>query len=30
MHHEFLETLMLSKKNLKYSNDVLPGEIRLK
>ena len=27
MRHEFLGTLMLSKNNLKYSKEVLPGEI---
>ena len=30
MRHEFLGTLMLSKNNLKYSKEVLPGEIKLK
>ena len=30
MRLEFLETIMLLKNNLKYSKDVLPGEIKLK
>ena len=30
MSHEFLGALMLSKNDLEYSKDVLPGEIKLK